>query len=153
MQRSAIIGLTLFAALAVPIAPAAALNQVVATYHYDNLRTGWNRKETTLTPANVGQHIVWRARPGRARRSSRCATPSSFQATDYRRSRSCAVARLGRPPDPYGATYQVVYVATEGNTVYAIRASDGTVLLSRNLGTPVSMPLTCTNNGPNVRNQ
>jgi hypothetical protein len=26
----------------------------VATYHYDNNRTGWNSHETTLTPANVG---------------------------------------------------------------------------------------------------
>ena len=34
-------------------------------------------------------------------------------------------------------TYQVVYVATEGNTIYGIRASDGTVLLQRNLGTQV----------------
>ena len=150
MQRSAIVGLTLFAAIAVPIAPAAALNQVVATYHYDNLRTGWNRNETTLTPANVGstsfgvlakvvlddqvdaqplvvplQHIT--AGPG----------PAPLQGS-------------GAPRILYGATDQVVYVATEGNTVYAIRASDGTVLVSRNLGTPVSMPLTCTNNGPNV---
>src|SRR5450755_2004588 len=27
----------------------------VATYHYDNYRTGWNQKETVLTPANVGK--------------------------------------------------------------------------------------------------
>ena len=26
----------------------------LATYHYDNYRTGWNSAETTLTPANVG---------------------------------------------------------------------------------------------------
>jgi hypothetical protein len=51
---------------------------------------------------------------------------------------------------PTPGTYQVVYVATEGNTVYGIRASDGTVLLKRNLGTPVSNPLNCGNNGPNV---
>lgn len=25
----------------------------VTTYHYDNLRTGWNCNETTLSPANV----------------------------------------------------------------------------------------------------
>src|SRR5215469_17800466 len=31
----------------------------------------------------------------------------------------------------------VVYVATEGNTVYAIDASSGTVLLQKNFGTPV----------------
>jgi hypothetical protein len=54
MKRSAIIGLTLFGAIAVPAAPAVALKVVVATYHYDNQRTGWNGNETTLTPANVG---------------------------------------------------------------------------------------------------
>jgi hypothetical protein len=26
----------------------------VTTYHYDNNRTGWNKHETVLTPANVG---------------------------------------------------------------------------------------------------
>ena len=26
----------------------------VTTYHYDNNRTGWNKQETVLTPANVG---------------------------------------------------------------------------------------------------
>ena len=51
MRRSAIIGLAIFSALAIPTAPAVAL---VATYHYDNHRSGWNQNETTLTPANVG---------------------------------------------------------------------------------------------------
>lgn len=27
--------------------------QAVATYHYDNFRTGWNSNETILTPSNV----------------------------------------------------------------------------------------------------
>jgi hypothetical protein len=54
MKRCAIIGLTLFAAIAVATAPAVASKLVVATYHYDNQRTGWNGNETTLTPANVG---------------------------------------------------------------------------------------------------
>ena len=26
----------------------------VTTYHYDHNRTGWNKHETVLTPANVG---------------------------------------------------------------------------------------------------
>jgi hypothetical protein len=30
----------------------------VTTYHYDNLRTGWNCNETTLTPANVTTPLV-----------------------------------------------------------------------------------------------
>ena len=44
----------------------------------------------------------------------------------------------------------MVYVATEGNTIYAIDAEAGTVLLKPNFGTPVGFPLGCTNNGPNV---
>ena len=27
--------------------------QAITTYHYDNLRTGWNSNETALTPDNV----------------------------------------------------------------------------------------------------
>ncbi|MGB8900996.1 MAG: PQQ-binding-like beta-propeller repeat protein [Methylocella sp.] len=51
------------------------------------------------------------------------------------------------------APHDVVYVATENNTVYAIDAATGAVLLSRNLGPPVpmsSLPGQCPNNGPNV---
>ncbi|MGH6847396.1 MAG: hypothetical protein ACREC0_08140, partial [Methylocella sp.] len=56
MNRSAILGLTIFGAIAIPTAaPAAAVLQPVTTYHYDNQRTGWNPYETTLTQANVGQ--------------------------------------------------------------------------------------------------
>jgi hypothetical protein len=36
------------------IAPPAAGQIAIATYHYDNNRTGWNQRETVLTPANVG---------------------------------------------------------------------------------------------------
>jgi len=50
----------------------------------------------------------------------------------------------------YQGTHDVVYVATENNSVYAIDIHSGTVLLSPNFGTPVSMPLGCNNNGPNV---
>ena len=46
--------------------------------------------------------------------------------------------------------HNVVYVATEGNTVYAIDANSGTILLSANFGAPVPKPLHCGNNGPNV---
>ena len=54
MRRSAIIGLAVFATIAVATAPAVAQKLAVATYHYDNQRTGWNGNETKLTPANVG---------------------------------------------------------------------------------------------------
>ena len=49
----------IFAALFVASAPIAGDAKVaVTTYHYDNLRTGWNSSETTLTasafPTNFG---------------------------------------------------------------------------------------------------
>src|SRR5262245_25055211 len=57
----------------------------------------------------------------------------------------------------YGEAVQsnVVYVATGSNTIYAIdaTATNGEVLLSRNLGRPVpisALPGRCNNNGPNV---
>jgi hypothetical protein len=46
--------------------------------------------------------------------------------------------------------HDVVYVATENNSVYAIEATHGVVLLKVNLGAPVPRPLGCGNNGPNV---
>ena len=137
MKRSAIICLAIFGAIAILIAaPAGAQKLAVTTYHYDNQRTGWNQQETTLTPANVG--------------------PTSFGViAQVVLDAQVDAQPLLVPRQPITAgltpgTYQVVYVATEGNTIYAIRASNGAVLLSRNLGTPVPMPLNCNNNGPNV---
>jgi PQQ enzyme repeat len=49
-----------------------------------------------------------------------------------------------------GGTHDVVYVATEHNTIYAIDASSGTILKSTNLGSDVPHPLGCRNNGPSV---
>jgi hypothetical protein len=50
----------------------------------------------------------------------------------------------------FQGAHDVVDVATEHNTVYAIDVHSGTVLLSRNLGPPVPLPLGCMNSGPNV---
>jgi hypothetical protein len=44
-----------------------------------------------------------------------------------------------------GRLHTVVYVATEGNTIYAIGANNGNVLLHRNFGTPVHEPFGCKN--------
>lgn len=48
-----------------------------------------------------------------------------------------------------GTTHDVLYVATENDTVYALDAASGAVLLTRTLGTPVPMsalPGECSNN-------
>jgi hypothetical protein len=136
MKRFAIIGLTLFTAIAVPTAAALAQQQTVATYHYDTRRTGWNSIETTLSPANVG--------------STSFGVLAEVMLDDQVDAQPLIVPNQQITAGPTPGTYQVVYVATEANTIYAINAANGAVLLSRNLGTPVPMPLNCGNNGPNV---
>ena len=110
-------------------APASA-TQAVTTYHYDNYRTGWNSQETTLTAANF---------------------PSTFgilqtvTLDDLVDAQPLVVPGLTIA----GGTHDVIYVATESNTIYAIDASSGAVLLRQNLGSPVPTPVGC-NITPNV---
>jgi hypothetical protein len=103
------------------------------TYHNDANRTGWNRSENTLTPANV--------------------TPSTFGFITK------AILDDQIDTQPLVVTNQaiegegihtVVYVATEGNTVYALDSWSGSVLKFAHLGAPIPAPLGCNNNGPNV---
>ena len=103
------------------------------TYHNDNLRTGWNPKENTLNTANV--------------RPATFGLIASVTLDDQVDTQPLVVTNQlieGR------GVHTVVYVATEGNTVYAIDSWSGDVLRSVNLGAPVPSPLGCTNNGPNV---
>jgi outer membrane protein assembly factor BamB len=111
----------------------------ITTYHYDNYRTGWNQNETTLTPANVG--------------------PTTFgllqtvALDDQVDAQPLVMPGVLITAGNYQGTHDVVYVATENNTVYAIDVHTGTVLLNPNFGTPVSqqsLPGKCNNNGPNV---
>src|ERR1700674_1523773 len=108
----------------------------VTTYHYDNNRTGWNKHETALTPANVG-------------------TPSfgllrTVVLDDQVDAQPLVVPGVLITAGQFQGTHDVAYVATEHNTVYAIDVHSGTALLSRNLGPPVPLPLGCMNIGPNV---
>jgi hypothetical protein len=108
----------------------------ITTYHVDNNRTGWNSHETVLTPANVA--------------------PSSFgllkkvALDDQVDGQPLFVPAVTITAGTHQGQHDVVYVATEGNTIYAIDAEAGTVLLNPNFGKPVSYPIGCTNNGPNV---
>jgi len=109
----------------------------VTTYHYDNNRTGWNNNETVLTPANVN--------------SSTFGLLATVALDDQVDAQPLLVPGVMITAGQYqGTTHDVVYVATEGNTVYAIDAYTGTILLSPNFGPPVPYPLGCNNNGPNV---
>ncbi len=107
----------------------------VTTYHYDNNRTGWNQSETVLTPANVGNAF------GLMR---------TVALDDQVDAQPLVVPGVQITAGAYQGTHDVVYVATEHNTVYAIDVHNGTVLLSPNFGPPVPHPLGCNNNGPNV---
>jgi len=108
----------------------------VTTYHYDNNRTGWNRNESVLTPANVA--------------SSSFGLLQTVALDDQVDAQPLVVPGVVITAGNFKGTHDVVYVATEGNTIYAIDTHTRTVLLSPNFGTPVSYPLGCGNNGPNV---
>src|SRR5271166_2651599 len=108
----------------------------ITTYHVDTNRTGWNSHETVLTPANVG--------PTSFERLKTVALDNQVDAQPL------FVPAVTITAGSSQGVHDVVYLATEGNTVYAIDAEAGTVLLSPNFGTPVSWPLGCNNNGPNV---
>jgi outer membrane protein assembly factor BamB len=108
----------------------------VTTYHYDNNRTGWNQNETVLTPENVGGPSF--------------GLLHTVALDDQVDAQPLVVPGVQITAGKSQGLHDVVYVATEGNTVYAIDANTGAVLLSPNFGTPVSSPLGCNNNGPNV---
>jgi hypothetical protein len=94
--------------------------QDVLTYHGDNLRTGWFSSETQLTASNVNAksfgllHTV--PLDGRVDAEPLVVMQQQIQGHGIR---------------------NVVYVATENNTIYAIDAGDGTVLWQRRHGTAV----------------
>lgn len=118
----------------------------VTTYHYDNLRTGWNSHEQILNPMLNASTNPDSFRPGAVQRLKVVPLDDTVYAQPL------------IVPDltVNGAKHDVVYVVTEHNTVYAIDANDGTVLKSHTLGdnTPdnpssVSMSF-CWNSGPYV---
>jgi hypothetical protein len=130
-----ILALVAVAFIAANPSPAAG-QTAVTTYHYDNNRTGWNRNETVLTPTNVG--------------SPSFGLLQTVALDDQVDAQPLVVPGVVITAGAFQGTHDVVYVATEGNTVYAIDIHSRTVLLSPNFGTPVSYPLGCGNNGPNV---
>lgn len=132
------VGLTaVLAVLFISVSALMAAGQTsVTTYHYDNHRTGWNQNESVLTPANVGKKTFGRL--------------LTVTLDDQVDAQPLVVPGVQITAGNYQGTHDVVYVATEQNTVYAIDVHSGTVLLNPNFGTPVRYPLGCGNNGPNV---
>jgi hypothetical protein len=98
----------------------------VTTYHYDNLRTGWNCNETILTPAVVNHG-------GSGGFGLLSTTTLDDQVTAQPLFVPKQTIRAGNNLVA-GATpgiYDVVYVATENNSIYAIDASTGKILLHK----------------------
>lgn len=80
----------------------------VLTYHYDNLRTGQNTQETTLTPANVSSTV----------------NPNQFGRLFTRTVDNLIVGQPLYMPNLNiaGGTHNVVFVATLSGSVYAFDA-------------------------------
>jgi hypothetical protein len=108
----------------------------VTTYHNDNYRTGWNNAETTLTPSNVN--------------AAQFGLLVTVAVDDQVDAEPLYVPNVIITAGSNQGLHNVVYVVTGNDTVYAIDAIAGTILLSNHLGTPVTNPLGCTNNGPHV---
>jgi hypothetical protein len=107
----------------------------VITHHNDTLRTGWNDDETLLTASAVGSGAFGLLHQ----------VPVDNQVD--------AQPLLVTGLTINGSVHDVVYAATEGNSIYAIDASTGAILLRTNLGAPVPMsklPGGCNNDGPNI---
>src|SRR5579872_1073436 len=110
--------------------------QLVTTYHYDNYRTGWNPSETILTPTNVS--------------GSAFGLLHSVPLNDQVDGQPLYMPGVNITAGQHQGLHNVVYVAAESNTIYAVDAESGTVLLNPSFGKPIRYPLGCGNNGPNV---
>jgi hypothetical protein len=132
-----VLGSLLFLSVVTTAGLGAAQSKSVLTYHNDSLRTGWNSDETILAPANVPSlHLVPPVSPN-------CATTVCLDEQVDAQPLLVPGLTIG------GATYDVLYVATEANTIYALNAATGAVLLTRNFGAPVpqsALPGQCNNN-------
>jgi hypothetical protein len=106
-----------------------AAQTAVTTYHYDNLRTGWNQTETVLNTTNVKQnfqllHTVQ-------------LDPNVYDQVDAQPLYVPSQYIAPNADSPSGGTYDVVFIATESNRVYAIDASAGVIVNRKLLGPPV----------------
>src|SRR5271170_5967874 len=108
----------------------------VTTYHYDIYRTGWNSSETLLTPTNVA--------------SASFGLLDTVPLDDQVDAQPLLVPNVNITAGTRPGQHDVVYVVTGNDTVYAIGAAAGGILLKQSLGTPVRWPLGCHQNGPNV---
>jgi hypothetical protein len=107
----------------------AAAQFAATTYHYDNYRTSWNSEETTLTVSAV--------------QSSSFGMLEKVTLDDTVDAQPLVVPNVTITAGSSPGVYNVVYVVTENNSIYAINTANGKVLLSVNFGAPVSGKLGC----------
>lgn len=98
----------------------------VTTYHYDNWRTGWNAQETTLTAANVAGGTFGTLATFSLGTLAKVAVNAQAQ--------PLIVTGLNIPNQ---GVHDVLYIATEGNSVYMLDANTGALLNSRSFGPPI----------------
>jgi PQQ enzyme repeat len=114
----------------------AAAQVSVTTYHNDNFRTGWNSKEPALTPMAV--------------HSTSFGVLQTVALDDQVEAQPLVVPGVRITAGAFKGLHNVVYVATDNNTIYAIDTTSGEVLLSPNFGPPVVRPLGCHFYNPDV---
>jgi hypothetical protein len=132
-RRSAMHGLAFHVAIIATASGAQAQGFSATTYHYDALRTGWNQNETLLTPATVGGGTFGQLH--------------AIALDDQIDAQPLVIA------NGISAGHDAVYVATANNTIYRIDSATGSVVKSRNFGTPVPravLPGQCDANGNHV---
>jgi len=99
----------------------------VTTYHNDNGRTGQNTQETALTTKNVNYKTFGKLFSSSVTLDSWAAAQPLYVAN----------VQIGL------ATYNVVYVATLNNSIYAFNADTGAELWMKNYGPPTSFGPLC----------
>lgn len=122
--------------LAVTVSLVPSRKFAVTTYHYDNYRTGWNNDESSLTYNTVN--------------SASFGLLHTVALDDQVDAQPLIVPNETTTRGAAPGKHDVVYVATENDSIYAIDASSGAILFQQHLGNPVPTPLGCNNNGPNV---
>jgi hypothetical protein len=103
------------AAIWILFTPVANAQVSVTTYHNDNSRTGQNAQETTLTPANVNIASFGKL------------FSVAVDGAVYAQPLYVSNVGIG------GGTHNVVYAATEHDSVYAIDADTGTIYWQKSL--------------------
>jgi hypothetical protein len=114
--------------LAAMVAAHAQTGAAIVTEHYDYMRTSWNSAETVLTPQLLSASN---------NRFGLLVTVALDQTVDAQPlvvpNQNVACGAYATHACLPGA-YEVVYVATENNTVYAINGANGAILMRRNFG-------------------